>query len=315
MSLFDFFKKKSSKVNGNTFNFKKDNIYRTLMQSISQKTPSEHFASGSIFDIIRKSHSQFSQIVNTFDIASLKDFFVSAYVTFINHPQIVGFAPSMVDKNKNDTDPRTWNVDIMKLSSGERAALCFMPVNNDVYEARIVGIVLGNEVDKYYYCMLNKDENMQSDVIQNKALFGIEKIGSVKGRGFELINSFIKCIESSEPVKMLININNSAQNNPNGDLQLILHDKELNKKYISNPGSFWVGRDKQSCAIVINDIAVGCRHSIFTFENGKWYIETFSLSGTLINGILPKIRGKQELNVGDELNFAGKKKLYVEKKM
>ena len=198
MGLFSFFKKKSSPVkNSNIANMKKEEIYRMIMQNMSQKSPSEHFASGSVFDITRQNHNRFAQIVDSFDAGALKNFFVNAYVTFINQPQIVGFNSSMVDASRNDTNPGMWNADIMTLSSGEKVALCFMPVNSDVYTARIIGIVLGNSGDRYYYCMLNKDENIPSDVIQNKAMLGIEKIGSVKGLGFELMNSFVECISNN----------------------------------------------------------------------------------------------------------------------
>ncbi|MBE7018869.1 MAG: hypothetical protein E7413_03200 [Ruminococcaceae bacterium] len=197
MGLFDFFKKKSSPMASNiTSNSKKEEIYRMILQSMGQKTPSEHFVSGAVFDITRQNHDLFTNIVNSSDAGALMNFFANAYVTFINQPQIVGFTPSIVDKSRNDTNPGMWNADIMKLSSGEKIALCFMPVNNDVYEARIIGIVLGNDGDRYYYCMLNKDENTLSDVIQNKAMLGIEKIGFVKGRGFELMNNFIECINN-----------------------------------------------------------------------------------------------------------------------
>ena len=42
--------------------------------------------------------------------------------------------------------------------------------------------------------MLNKDEDTSSDVMQNKALNGIEKVGEVKGRGFDLMYDFLACM-------------------------------------------------------------------------------------------------------------------------
>ena len=40
-------------------------------QNIMQKTPSEHFASGAVFDITRQNHDQFARIVNSNDAMSL----------------------------------------------------------------------------------------------------------------------------------------------------------------------------------------------------------------------------------------------------
>ena len=162
-----------------------------------QKTPSEHFASGAVFDIIRQNHKQFTDIVNSNNALALESFFANAYIAFCNQPQIVGLTVSIVDKRRNDTNPKMWNADIVMLSQREKIALCFMPINNSVFTARIIGIVLSDVGDRYCYCMLNKDENILSDVIQNKAMFGIEKIGAVKGLGFELMNSFVECVRKS----------------------------------------------------------------------------------------------------------------------
>ena len=198
MSLFDLFKKKKPNTTAsiNTSN-SKDDIMKMMLQNMMQKTPSEHFASGAVFDIARQNHDQLVFIVNSNDAMSLKSYFANAYVTFCNQPQIVGFSPSMIDVRRNDTNPGTWNADIVSLPSGEKVALCFMPINNEAHTARIIGIVLGNAGDKYYYCMLSKDEKVFSDVMQNKAMLGIEKVGSVKGLGFELMNSFVECIKNS----------------------------------------------------------------------------------------------------------------------
>lgn len=198
MGLFDLFKrKKRNNVASINASNSKEDIMKMILQNMSQKTPSENFASGAVFDITRQNHERFAYVVNSNDAMALKSFFANSYVTFCNQPQIVGFTPSMVDVRKNDTNPGTWNADIVNLPSGEKAALCFMPINNEELTARIIGIVLGNGGDRYYYCMLNKDENMLLDVIQNKAMLGIEKIGSIRGLGFDLMNSFVECIKSN----------------------------------------------------------------------------------------------------------------------
>ncbi len=198
MSLFDFFKKKKTKAqaNINASNSKED-IMRMIFQNMTQKTPSEHFVSGAVFDIARQNHDDFASIVNSGNAIALREFFAKAYIRFCNQPEIVGFSQAMVDVGRNDTNPAAWNADIVNMPSGEKAALCFMPVNSEAHAARIIGIVLGNGGDKYYYCMLNKDENVLSDVMQNKAMLGVEKVGSVKGLGFELMNSFVECINNN----------------------------------------------------------------------------------------------------------------------
>ena len=97
MSLFDLFKKKKTNTTAsiNTSN-SKDDIMKMMLQNMMQKTPSEHFASGAVFDIARQNHDQLALIVNSNDAMSLKSFFANAYVTFCNQPQIVGFSPSMI---------------------------------------------------------------------------------------------------------------------------------------------------------------------------------------------------------------------------
>ena len=96
-----------------------------------------------------------------------------------------------VNADKNDTDPRGWNTDIFDLQSGDVVALCYMPIIDQTFDARIIGVVLGQKGDGYYYCNLNKDNRIGSDVMRNKAILGIEKAGEVNGRGFELMKAFL----------------------------------------------------------------------------------------------------------------------------
>ena len=180
MCFLNFFKKKS-----------KENALKWALQMMMRKPPSEHFATGPVFDIICQNHDRFVGIVNSADVTSLKKFFVDAYFDFCDLSLI-----AMTGVGRTDTNPLTWNADIVNLPSGEKAALCFMPVNNEVFMARVVGVVLGDGGDRYYYCMVKKDSNEYSDVIQNNAMLGIEKIGSVKGVGIELMNSFVDCIKN-----------------------------------------------------------------------------------------------------------------------
>ena len=94
---------------------------------------------------------------------------------------------AMVNAENNDTDPMMWNTDIFPLSDGDMAALCFMPVEDEQTAARVFGVILSKDGDGYYYCMVDKDETVPCEVKRNKAMQGIEDIGSVEGRGLELM--------------------------------------------------------------------------------------------------------------------------------
>lgn len=174
----------------------RDNILDQLFEQISQQPPSELFASGVVFDIVRQNHETFEEVVRSNNALLLQQFFAAAYSLYCENPEVVGYSSSMVNINNNDTDPAYWNADLFSLANGDAAALCYMSVQNDSVEARIFGIVLSDLGDRYYYCMLDKDEDAYSDVMQNKALYGIEKVGEVKGRGFDLMNDFLACMES-----------------------------------------------------------------------------------------------------------------------
>ena len=174
---------------------REDAIKMVFEKIVSEQPPSEPFASGSIFDITRLAHDEFVQLVQSNDAGLLHDFFANAYLSFCHNPQIVGFTPTMVKLQKDDTDVCQWNTSILTLSTGEAVALCYMPIQHDTLAARIVGIVIGKDGDRYYYCMLQKDEDAVSNVMRNKAILGIATIGTVSGRGFELMGRFLDCIE------------------------------------------------------------------------------------------------------------------------
>ena len=59
----------------------------------------------------------------------------------------------------------------------------------------MIGIILSDSGDGYYYCMLSKDKEASSAVKRNKAMFGVSQVGEVKGRGFELMENFLTCIK------------------------------------------------------------------------------------------------------------------------
>ncbi len=202
MGIFNFIKKKSQipdssipeKQNSSDIKTKED-FFKALFEQMAKQSPSQRFVQGTVFDIVRQQHSTFEQFVRAHDVMSVHKFLINSYLSFCNNPKDAGtFTPSAVNADNNDTDPLKWNTDIFDLQSGDVAALCFMPINDQIYEARIIGIVLGKNGDGYYYCNLNKNEGTCSDVMRNKAILGIAKTGEVTGRGFELMNAFLNCI-------------------------------------------------------------------------------------------------------------------------
>lgn len=171
-------------------------IYEDFLKDAPGMAPSEYFATGAIFDISKMYRKDIKEIADSYDVATLLSFWSIVYVEFCESLKENEIALMMVDTNINDTNYAEWNADIITLESGEKMALCYMPIENEKYDARIFGIVIGEEEDRYYYCMLNKGEDVSSEVYRNKGLSGIEKTGEVKGRGFELIDAFKECIEN-----------------------------------------------------------------------------------------------------------------------
>jgi hypothetical protein len=208
MGFFDLFKKKSqtpespAAENQSTADTSvpssKDGVYEWLFEQMSQRSPSQHFAQGSVFDMVRNVHSIFETIVRKKDVSLVHIFFTNAYLAFCEHPENAGFFnPNALNVDRNDTNPQTWNTDIIGLKGDDVVALCFMPVQDQTIEARIIGIVIGEKGDGYYYCNLKKDKSASSDVMRNKAQFGIKKAGEVQGRGFELMEAFTDCISNN----------------------------------------------------------------------------------------------------------------------
>lgn len=203
MCLFNWFKKEKTGVkatanntNRSSGSVSKEDIFKMILEQQAQRTPSEHFASGAVFDISRQNREFFLEVLRSNNAMALKQLFAKSYMQFLQHPECVGFTSQMVNQNANDTNPAEWNADIFNLSNGTYAALLFMPVRNNSIAARIVGIIFGDKGDGYYYCMLNRNEKMPSSVYRNKAMLGISNIGEVKGLGFELMNSFLSIIKS-----------------------------------------------------------------------------------------------------------------------
>ena len=172
----------------------KEEIYQMLFDFQRKRAPSEKFADGAMFDISRLSRDSFKKIVYANDALRVLLFFQNAYALFCDHPEVVNLPKDIINVSLNDTDYRKWNADTFTFENGDAAALCFMPIQNDELDARIIGIILSDRGDGYYYCMLNKGEETPSNVRRNRGAFGISEVGQVSGRGFDLMNSFLDCI-------------------------------------------------------------------------------------------------------------------------
>ena len=207
MGLFDFFNKKSQVQKPSAAERQtppasgtpaKEEVLKAILEQMAQQSPSQHFAQGSVFDIVRQQHSAFEKIVRARDVMSVHRFFINAYLSFCSDPAAAGFVSAKaLNTDKSDTDPRRWNTDVFGLRGDDVAALCYLPISDPDFDARIIGVVLGQNGDGYYYCNLSKSTAVSSDVMRNKALLGIEKAGEVNGRGFELMNAFLNCIRSN----------------------------------------------------------------------------------------------------------------------
>ena len=113
----------------------KEDIYKAIIAQMAQQSPSRHFAAGSVFDIVRQNHNVFERIVKSNDVFLLSRFFANAYIVLCNNPASAGiFSTAIVQKSNNDTNPEQWNADIVNLSSGDKAALCYMPIQDDLLD-------------------------------------------------------------------------------------------------------------------------------------------------------------------------------------
>ena len=150
-----------------------------------------------MFDFVRIVHDEYEEVVRSSDLQKLQTlsiFYYNSYNLLLDEPEMVCSLPGLIDPEKNDTDATQWNVDVIPMDGDDMASLCFMPVDSDLYEARVFGIVLGSKGDGYYFSMINKDENAASEVYRNKGYEGVEKIGEATGRGFDLMDSFMAVV-------------------------------------------------------------------------------------------------------------------------
>ena len=195
MGFFDFLKRKPTPQKAKEPTISKEDIFRDIFAKMAEQSPSQRFVQGSVFDLVRQNHDRFAHAVISNDLRFLQSFFIKGYGLYLDNPSALGAIPAMVNKNNNDTNPMAWNMSVFPLNNGDSAFLCFMPVQDNATEARIFSVIIGSRGDGYYYCMLSKDITQPSEVIRNKAMAGIETIGFVNGRGFELMDNFLERIK------------------------------------------------------------------------------------------------------------------------
>lgn len=200
MGFWDLFKKRkpeNSSLKNQGIKSKED-IYQMAFEKISQTPPSQRFVSGVVFDAVRNQHEPISQIVhsnNPGEVLELSKFFRMTYMAFLKNPGIFGCIPCPI-KAENDTNPTQWNMEICPLENKDAAVICYMPIQNNTLAARMFGIIFGSSGDGYYYCTINKDETVASDIMRNGAGLGTKKVGDIKGSGFDLRDRFLDCMQS-----------------------------------------------------------------------------------------------------------------------
>ena len=85
MSFLDLLKKKKSQAPVQRIGSKED-ILKEFFEQMRQKTPSDHFVSGAVFDIVRQNHESFERIVRDKNALDLQIFLPKHICCFVtNH--------------------------------------------------------------------------------------------------------------------------------------------------------------------------------------------------------------------------------------
>lgn len=100
--------------------------------------------------------------------------------------------------------------------------------------------------------------------------------------------------------------------NPKGLLlTIVIHDQKQHVRISQFPTL--IGRDSNSCQLVVNESAVSRRHARFIIEEGKVYLEDVSEhNGTYINGAKLPPLGKGEIRDEDKISL-GRAEIFVDK--
>ncbi len=281
----------------------------------SNAMPSEVFASGAVFDIARQQREELTEIVRSGNAGILQKWFIDAYHLFCENPTVVNLPLAVASEEKNDACTAEMNADIFELPNGNRAALCFMPIQNDVHDARIIGIILSDTGDGYYYCMLKKDEAALSDVFRNKVRQDIEKVGEIKGRGFALMNSFLDCIKKdffdaqSKPDSDIVDLDpNCTIMLYSEDMGLRLFDESAQKNIIIKKSKILAGKDS-TCDLGLSEHFVSRIHAEFTLKDTYWLLrDCGSTNGTWLNKTKLDPNKKYVLHPDDIIDFAHREK-------
>ena len=174
------------------------NPMEALMDALGRRPASEVYASRAVFDLSHLYRDHFIKALQAPDDRKLFDLFRATYSLFMDQPEVVGLKQEMINRKNEDTDPTKWQVSRAATENGDPVTLCRMPIQNKTLSDRLTGIVFRDSGDEYYFCMLNKDEQIPSEVMRNTGSLPMEKAGTIQGTDAEAINRFLECIKGKQ---------------------------------------------------------------------------------------------------------------------
>ena len=175
------------------------NPSEALMDVLGKPPASEVYASGAVFELVRRYRDHFLNAVKAADDRKLFDLFRETYSLMIDQPELVGLTDEMFNKKSQDTDPLKWKASCAATPDGDAIALCCMPVQNRTLSARFVGIVFSDAGDRYYSCMLNRDTARPSAIMRTADDLLPEETGTISGPEPEAAVGFLRCIKGERP--------------------------------------------------------------------------------------------------------------------
>ena len=171
------------------------NPSEALMDVLGKPPASEVYASGAVFELARQYRDHFLHAVKAADDRKLFDLFRETYSLMIDQPEIVGLTSEMFNKKNQDTDPLKWKASCASTPDGDAIALCCMPVQSKALSARFIGIVFSDAGDRYYSCMLSRDEARPSGIMRSAEDLPPEEAGTISGSESKAAASFLRCIK------------------------------------------------------------------------------------------------------------------------
>ena len=172
------------------------NPAEALMDVLGKPPASEVFASGAVFELSRQYRDHFLKALQSSDDRKLFELFRATFTLFMDQPESAGIQETAFNKKNEDTDPLTWIVSSSSAPDGA-VALCRMPVKSKTLSERLAGIVFRDAGDRYYYCMLNKDRNMPSEILRYEGSVPPVQAGVISGDDPEAADTFLRCVREA----------------------------------------------------------------------------------------------------------------------